>query len=147
MTKSTAGRREINIRLIHNGLQPGKPLSAEVLEFGMQDSKGGILPGTLLPEGLQRLDAVLTLERDDNGQPVFSGKFAHGTPADRFLFLSWKRAGVHDHPWGWRIKIPLGGIDWPKVRAAEKPGKCVAANVVDRKPHSSGPVNWRVEAL
>jgi hypothetical protein len=147
MTKTTAGRREINIRLIHNGLQPGKPSLDEPLEFGMQESKGEILPGTSLPAGLHRFDVVLALKEDDEGQPVFSGKFAHGTPADRFLYLSWKRARVHEHPWAWRVKIPLVGIDWAKVCAAEKPGKCVAANVVDCKPHSSEPINWRVEAL
>lgn len=67
---------------------------------------------------------------------MFTGAFAHGPAAGRFLYLSWKREGVHEHPWGWRIKIPVAGIDWAKIRAAEKPGKRLAADVIGRGPHT-----------
>ena len=57
------------------------------------------------------------------------------------------RGGEHEHPWGWRIKIPLSGIGWGEILAAEKPGKCLVANVIGRRPHSSEAIHWRVEGL
>jgi Family of unknown function (DUF5990) len=32
----------------------------------------------------------------DKGQPVFTGTFAHGPPAGRFLYLSWKLVAAHE---------------------------------------------------
>jgi hypothetical protein len=76
---------------------------------------------------------------------VFRSAFAHGPPAARFVYLSWKREDTHQHPWGWRIKIPLSGIGWAEIRAAEKPDKCLAADVTGRRPHASEAINWQVE--
>jgi hypothetical protein len=53
----------------------------------------------------------------------------------------------HAHPWGWRIKIPLSGIGWAEIRAAEKPGKCLVANVLGRRPHTTDAIKWRVGAF
>jgi hypothetical protein len=139
-------RRRVHVRLIHDGVQPGRPLK-EPLRFGLQDSKGEISPGSVQSGEVQTFDIVVEVKENDGGQPVFTGAFAHGPAAGRFLYLSWKREGVHEHPWGWRIKIPLAGIDWGKIRAAEKSGKRLAADVIGRGPHTSEPVIWRVEAL
>jgi len=93
-------------------------------------------------------DIVLEVsEGDKANQPVFRGTFAHGPPKGRSVYLSWKRQGKHEHPWAWRIKVPLSGIGWAEVRAAEKLGKCLAANVIGRHPHSSDAIEWRIEAL
>jgi hypothetical protein len=113
MVTDASAKRQINVRLIHNGMQPGTPLD----------------------------------ESSEQGQPVFRGAFAHGPPAGRFLYLAWKRVAEHEHPFGWRIKIPLSGIGWAEIRAAEKPGKCLAANVIGRRPHASEPIKWEIEAL
>jgi Family of unknown function (DUF5990) len=145
MAISRPARRQIKLRLIHNGVQPGTP-SAEPMRFGLQDSEGEVHPGTAQPGGLLHFDLMLEVkERGTTGQPVFSSAFAHGPPASRFLYLSWKREGKHDAPYAWRIKIPLSGIGWTEIRAAEKPCKCLAANVAGRRPHASNAIEWRLE--
>jgi hypothetical protein len=147
MAKGPSAKRQINLRLVHDGVQPGTPLD-QSLRFGLQDSKGEVHPGITRPGEARSFDLILeVMEGGDAGQPMFRGAFAHGPPAGRFLYLSWKREGGHEHPWGWRIKIPLSGIGWAEVRAAAIPGKCLAANVTGRRPHASEPINWRVEPL
>jgi len=139
-------KRRITLRLIHDGAQPGTPLS-EPLRFGLQDTQGEIHAGTAGPEGTRHFD--LTLEVKGTGAatpPIFAGAFAHGPPTGRFLYLSWKREGKHDAPYGWRIKIPLSGIGWAEIGAAEKPGKCLEANVIGRRPHKTEAINWRLKS-
>jgi|HubBroStandDraft_6_1064221.scaffolds.fasta_scaffold290480_2 hypothetical protein len=144
MAGGSPTKRQIKLRLVHNGVQPGTPL-AEPLRFGLQDSKGEVHPGVAKPGQSIHFDLALDVgESGDAGQPVFKGVFAHGPPTARFLYLSWKREGKHDAPWGWRIKIPLSGIGWPEIRAAEKPGKCLAANVTGRRPHATDAITWRL---
>jgi hypothetical protein len=137
---------QLHLRLIHNGVQPGAPLD-EPLQFGLQDGKGEVHPGLGRPGEPQSLDLVLDVSEGDNAQPVFRGPFAHGPTKRRFVYLSWKRQGQHDHPWAWRIKIPLSGIEWSDIRAAEKPGKCLAADLIGRRPHASDAIHWRIEEL
>jgi hypothetical protein len=139
-------KRQIAVRLIHDGVQPGIPLE-EPMRFGVQDTKGGVHPGLTEPGDARPFDLTLDVRGDEASLPVFSGQFAHGPPSGRFLYLSWKREGQHEHPWCWRIKIPLSGIGWAEIRAAEQPDKCLAANVVGRRPHTSEPIMWRIEPL
>jgi hypothetical protein len=145
MATTPSLKRQIHLRLIHDGVQPGTPLN-EPLRFGLQDAKGDVHAGSGQPG--EPLDFDLALEVDEGGEadkPVFRGSFAHGPPKARFIYLSWKRHGEHAHPWGWRIKIPLSGIGWDEIRAAGKPGKCLVANVIGRRPHASEAIAWRVE--
>jgi hypothetical protein len=147
MVTDASAKRQINVRLIHNGMQPGTPLD-EKFRFGLQDSKGEVHPGITQPGEARNFDLTLEVtQSSEQGQPVFRGAFAHGPPAGRFLYLAWKRVAEHEHPFGWRIKIPLSGIGWAEIRAAEKPGKCLAANVIGRRPHASEPIKWEIEAL
>jgi Family of unknown function (DUF5990) len=95
--------------------------------------------------GSQNFELTLEVSEGREGHPVFCSAFAHGPPAARFVYLSWKREDTHQHPWGWRIKIPLSGIGWAEIRAAEKPDKCLAADVTGRRPHASEAINWQVE--
>ena len=97
--------RRINPRLIHNGVQPGTQV-IEPVRFGLQDSKGDVHSGTMQPDGAQHFDFSLEIKGSDSvGRPLFSGAFAHGPPATRFLYLSWKREGKHDAPWAWRRRL------------------------------------------
>jgi hypothetical protein len=144
MAKSSSAKQWINLRLTHDGVQPGTPLD-EPLRFGLQDSKNEVHPGITRPGGLRNFELTLEVSGGREGQPVFRSAFAHGPPAARFVYLSWKREGAHQHPWGWRIKIPLSGIGWAEIRAAEEPDKCLAADVTGRRPHASEAINWQVE--
>jgi hypothetical protein len=147
MTLGAPVKRQVHLRLIHNGVQPGTPL-AETLRFGLQDAKGEVHPGLTQPGEARNFDLILEVsEGKDANKPVFRSRFAHGPPAGRFLYLSWKREGAHEHPWGWRIKIPLSGIGWSEICATEQPGRCLVANVTGCRPHSTEAIRWRIEAL
>lgn len=140
----------MHLRLIHDGAQPGTPLD-EPLQFGLQDSNGDVHPGTPVASGTRRFDLTLDVRTAATGQPVFSGAFVHGRPPAHFLYLSWKREATRaarlNAPWGWRIKIPLSGIGWADIQAAERPDTCLAADVTSRRPHRTEAVEWRLETL
>ena len=56
--------------------------------------------------------------------PNFLGPLAHGTPEDRFFYLSWGTRG----PTGGfamfrRLKVRLGHLGWPAIRHALRTGK------------------------
>ena len=145
MATSAATGRRIYLRLIHDGVQPGAPLN-EPMRFGLQDAKGEVHPGIRKSGNTRLFDLTLEVSGDEKrGRPGLRGPFAHGPPADRFLYLSWKREGKHAAPWAWRIKIPLAGIGWAEIRAAEKPGNCLVANVIGRRPHAPGAIQWQID--
>src|ERR1700722_7530078 len=144
MAPGSSEKRRIAVRLIHDGVQPGAPLD-ELLRFGVQDSKGDVHLGTRAATGFQRFDFSLDVrESGASGPPAFSGAFVHGPPSGRFLYLSWTREGSKGAPWAWRVKIPLSGIGWADIRAAEKSCKCLEANIIGRRPHTSEPIEWRL---
>ena len=131
----------VKVRLIHDGKQPG-PSVPEPVDFGIQDKMGAIHPGKASKGRLLLFEIDIPVKHAD--APLFSGPFVHGPPGGRFLYLSWKEHGQHEHPWAWRIKMALGGISPSLLRQAQKAGHCLEANVVGRRPHSSEPVTWRV---
>lgn len=138
--------QRVTLCLIHDGVQPGSPVP-EPVRFGLQDAKGEVHPGSpVIGAGHQRrFEVALTVRGDsEGGPPVFSGSSCHGPPKSRFLYLSWKREGVHAAPWAWRIKVPLAGMGWPMIRDAAGPGPCVEADVTGRRPHATEPIMWRV---
>jgi hypothetical protein len=134
----------IKVRLIHDGTQPGAPV-IEPVDFGLQDKRSDIHAGKPSKGGRLRFDVELEIRPGASSDPpVFSGPFAHGPPAARFLYLSWKKQGHHAHPWAWRIKIPLAGIGWSFIRQARESGQCVEADVVGRRPHVTEAIRWRL---
>lgn len=147
MVKLSPAKRQIRLRLVHDGAQPGTPL-AEPLIFGLQNAKGEIQTGTVRSGVAKNFDLILDIKnRDETDQPVLQGSHAHGPATSRFLYLSWRREGSPEHPWGWRIKIPLSGIDWALISAVEESGKCLCANVTGRRPHDSEAIAWQLEGI
>jgi uncharacterized protein DUF5990 len=133
----------VMVRLIHDGKQPGPSVSQPV-DFGIQDKKGAIHTGKAYKDRLLLFEIHISVKHADT--PLFSGPFVHGPPSGRFLYLSWKKHGQHEHPWAWRIKMPIGGISPSLLRKAQKAGQCLEANIVGRRPHSSEPITWHVGA-
>ena len=131
----------VKVRLIHDGAQPGPAVAGQV-DFGIQDKKGEIHPGKPSKGRLLLFEIDITVK--DSDQLLFSGPFVHGPPVGRFLYLSWKKRGHHEHPWAWRIKMRLADIGSPLIRQAQKAGHCLEADVVGRRPHSIERVTWRV---
>ena len=73
MAKGPPAKRQINLRLVHNGVHPGSPLD-EPLRFGLQDSKGEVHPGITQPGEARNFDLILEVTGDeDAGRPVFRG--------------------------------------------------------------------------
>ena len=66
-----------------------------------------------------------------SGPPNFSGAFTHGTPQDRFLYLSLRSADGAEGAWIKRIKVPLKSITWEQVEAAARHADARLACTVD----------------
>ncbi|MBI3867084.1 MAG: hypothetical protein HY299_01015 [Verrucomicrobia bacterium] len=80
-----------------------------------------------------------------NRAPNFLGSFTHGSPAERFLYLSWRpkgwRPGQADPAclaWVRRIKVHLRSITWEQVEAASRSGGVLEAQV-HGKARDGGP--------
>lgn len=107
-------------------IDPPQLAPNEPVQFGLQDKNGSLTPGTPQPDGSLRFacDLQVTLKGDT---PNFLGAFAHGTPQDRFLYLTWKN--THSGQIIQRIKIKLASITAAQVEAALQSGKSLRASV------------------
>lgn len=125
-----AMKSEVRFRLIRaHDIPPSHELE-EAVEFGLQDTKGVVVPGTRGPKGEFIFDFVLTVrEGPDAKHPAFGGRFASGTAEDRFVYLSWR--SVPRGVWINRLKARLGSIDWKLVHAAQKANKPLVADMTD----------------
>ena len=118
-------------------------------QFGIQDKDAVLHQGQTGPDGVVSFDFSLELKAAAGGAPVFVGEFAHGSPAERFLYLGWRNA---QGAFAQRLKIPLGSIGWEDVREAREAGKPLIAVLVDRNPKATStganiggkrPVEWK----
>lgn len=83
--------------------------------FGLQDKKKEIIEGTQLEDGRLAFTFELSVKQRDDGQPNFTGEFAHGTVKERFIYLTTKALSNAE----WRIlqrsKVHLKTITWEQV--------------------------------
>jgi hypothetical protein len=86
-----------------------------------------------LDNGTQREDGARVYECEaqvklETGVPNFLGKYTHGTPTERFLYLSWGNP-----PKGWvrRIKILLKSITREQIEQAAAENRVLQAVVED----------------
>lgn len=86
--------------------------------FAMQRGKAALLaPSQVDGESLVFDLSVRVREQTSGGPPNVLGPYAHGKPADRFLYLnSGTMAGQADSCWTRRAKIKTGGISWNLVQ-------------------------------
>jgi hypothetical protein len=76
MATSAAAGRQICLRLIHDGVQPGTPLE-EPMQFGLQDAKGEVHPGIRKSGNTRHFDLTLEVSGNDKaGRPGLRGPFA-----------------------------------------------------------------------
>ncbi len=136
---------EIAMRLIRADDTPPHNPDNEPFAFGLQDSKGGLVPGVRDAQGRFVFDFTLRVRPGkDPARPNFAGRFASGPADSRFVYLAWRSTprGV----WINRVKAPLAEIDWAMVREAQGSGRRIIADITSRLPHSgSKPVGWRLE--
>jgi hypothetical protein len=110
-------------------------------EFGLQDKTGALTAGRPLPDGTLAFDVAIHVSDDD--PPKFSGKHAHGTPGERFIYLSYRYVGVTSE-WIKRIKVPLKSITAEQVRAIRNNPLTTLATHLDGQLSATVPVVWRV---
>lgn len=123
-------KNEVRFRLIRAHDVPPSHAVGEVVEFGLQDTKGVVVPGVRGPKGEFLFDFVLTVrEGRDAKHPAFGGRFASGTAEDRFVYLSWR--SVTRGVWINRLKARLGSIDWKMMHTAQKADKPLVADMTD----------------
>jgi hypothetical protein len=119
-------KREVPIRLVLVGAPTG-------VDFALQRGRGANYEPVQIQSGRGAdLAFDFTLTADvSNRTPIFTGPFAQGTPADRFVYIGVGTfAGQTDVPWSRRIKVPLKGITAALVEEiAARPGARLEARV------------------
>lgn len=64
---------------------------------------------------------------EDSGLPVFTGPYAQGTPAERFVYLCWGERDGEQFRMSMRVKVPLADLTWEQVQAAASSGHPIRA--------------------
>jgi hypothetical protein len=101
-------------------------------QFGLQDKNGRLYPAAQEADGSAVFHCqVRAKPAAAGGPPNFSGAFAHGTPQERFLYLSLRPADSPEAAWLKRIKVPLKSITWQQVEAAARHADARLACTVD----------------
>ena len=88
------------------------------IRFGLQDKSVKLAPGMELTPDLISFDFSLSVELESGGAPNFTGPYAHGSRARRFVYLTY--LGLQDEDWEIyrRIKVPLHEITREQVEGA-----------------------------
>lgn len=85
--------------------------------FGLQDKTLTLHPGEMRDDGALLFICELSAKPADGDLVNFTGAFAHGTPTERFLYLSLGQLIGGNWRWQRRLKIPLKTIRWAQVEA------------------------------
>lgn len=118
--------------------------------FGVQDQSQRLTNGDKRPdESLAFTVPIIVKGMPGIASPDFAGPFAHGTPQQRFLYLSLGTQQGRVWQWIRRIKVPLSGITWTHVEEAGSNGGILEASIDGMR---SGTVlllgeGWVVKAL
>ena len=102
--------------------------------FGLQDKAEVLHVGTPGARGAVVFDFTLQVKAMDANAVVFTGDFAHGKPAERFLYLGWRNAAG---AYAQRLKVPLSTITPGQVREAIAQGTRLTATLLDHHPKAT----------
>ncbi len=123
----------IRLRLTYDGAGPVHWTGGPHL-FGVQDKAEVLDPGMPGPRGTRVFDLVLQVKSLAADTAVLAGEVAHGSPADRFLYLAWRNA---EGNFAQRLKLPLSAISSNDVREALARQVPLQATLVDRHPRAT----------
>ena len=123
----------IHLQLIYDGKGPAIWTPAPGA-FGLQDKAGALHPGTPGAAGAVVFDFTLQVRSLDAKAVVLTGDFAHGSPAERFLYLGWANTAGG---FAQRLKLPLFNITPVQVREALAKGTPLTATLVDHHPRAT----------
>ena len=104
-------------------------LDAETIAFGLQDKQGNLQPGQALSPDEIGFDFALAVSRHSDGSANFTGPYAQGSRATRFVYLTYKIPEGDDWRIYRRIKAPLHSISWGQVAAALAADQTLQARV------------------
>jgi hypothetical protein len=137
----------IALQLIYDGAGPVH-WEGGAGAFGLQDRHGALHGGTPGAAGAVVFDFTLQVKSLDAATVVLCGDLAHGSPAARFLYLSWANASGG---FAQRLKLPLSTITPAQVREALDKRTLLTATLVDHSPKATSaganiggarPVDW-----
>ncbi len=123
----------VRLRLIYDGKGPAIWTPAPGA-FGLQDKAETLHVGVPGKAGAVVFDFALQVKSLDADQVVLVGDFAHGKPAERFLYLGWRNA---HGAFAQRLKLPLHTITPAQAREAIAKGKPLVATLVDHHPRAT----------
>ena len=123
----------IHLQLIYDGKGPAIWTPAPGA-FGLQDKAGALHPGTPGAAGAVVFDFTLRVKSLDEKAVVLTGDLAHGSPAERFLYLGWANTAGG---FAQRLKLPLFNITPTQVREALGKGTPLTATLVDHHPRAT----------
>ncbi|MCK9688423.1 DUF5990 family protein [Scleromatobacter humisilvae] len=123
----------ITLQLIYDGKGPALWTPAPGA-FGLQDKAGALHVGKAAAAGAVVFDFTLQVKSLDSEIAVLTGDFAHGSPAERFLYLGWANTAGG---FAQRLKLPLFNITSAQVREALAKGTPLMATLVDHHPKAT----------
>ena len=123
----------LRLRLTYDGKGPAIWTPAPGA-FGLQDKAAVLHVGTPGKAGEVVFDFALQVKSMDADGVVLAGDFAHGKPAERFLYLGWRNAAG---AFAQRLKLPLHTITPAQARAAIAKGKPLVATLADHHPRAT----------
>jgi len=127
MTASKSPEVTIRLRCVEF---PGRTFEgSRDVEVGVQKDEEVI---DLVPGDAKEAQFMFLLRVEKNpktGKPNFLGPFAHGTPTNRFLYLSWSAEQGAQRIRFRRAKILLNHIEWLSIEKALKSGNPIDATL------------------
>jgi hypothetical protein len=137
---------ELRLRLIRGDDVPATNPESDAFAFGLQDTKGQVVPGLRRADGALVWDFTVQVKPGkDPDRPDFRGPYASGPAGDRFVYLSWW--SIPRQLWINRVKARLCDIHWPLVRAAQAAGRPLEADMTGKGPGGGRRVvEWRLAA-
>ena len=121
-------KRQIALRIICVDPMHFCP-GADALQFGLQDTKQHLHAGESLSADELAFDFALTVQRQSDGTANFTGAFAHGPRAKRFVYLTYQARERETWSIFQRIKVSLKAISWEQVEAALATDRVLQAKV------------------
>jgi hypothetical protein len=132
-------KESLSLRLIYLN-----PLEVDADTFGLQDKEGYLLAGEAGQNGTRVYTFSIDMQRTASGVNLL-GAYVYGTPAQRFLYISFRRPGGQG--WARRVKVPLGIITPALADEALALGRLLVA-AFDGQRSGTVPLAapWAVEA-
>ncbi len=137
---------ELRLRLLLTPYSTTQFPELEGAQFGMQDKKGVLFPGELLPTGQWCFEVGAFARRHrETGALTFLGPYIHGPVGDEFLYLNWRAPDATANTWVWRRKWRVTSLTWDAIAAAAAAGAHFEHDGTGQIAHTTAPIEWRLQ--